>query len=409
MQQSYNIADYSKNPKIDSRVLEVCAKAEAKYILTHQISSQSKSEFFSNMKELSKSNENYEPNNIYYNAQYNKYDNNDYYNNYNPSYNENLNTNGNSKFFQNNNNYVNSNRGYNYPQNYKPEVDENYNFNPNQSQQIPQFLSTEKLPFDSEDEPIKMSKDIMQNPKASYRSPFATRKSFENPNQKIKEQSSFRPISYRSPNLMVVNKNSSVSTKKVPKSVRINPHQSHISTKSRVDINKILLDAKTLIKKKKFLEAHTILKNEILLGVYHSDLFYLYGEVNRILQNYKEAEDYLLLSLNFEMHSPYAFYSLGLLYQEEKQYKYSNSFFKLFLQLINNDDAHYQLAKNYSLLKKYIKAGEEMTKAIELRKDCVDYYRFRAEIYKVIGLTEMAVDDEKMADIIIKTNYKINC
>ena len=38
--------------------------------------------------------------------------------------------------------------------------------------------------------------------------------------------------------------------------------------------------------------------------------------MNRILKHFQEAEDYILLTLNFEMHSPYAFYSIGLLYQE---------------------------------------------------------------------------------------------
>ena len=99
------------------------------------------------------------------------------------------------------------------------------------------------------------------------------------------------------------------------------------------------------------------------------------------------------------------FYSLGLLYQEVSQFKYSNSFFKLFLQLIDNANVHFQMAKNYSQIGKYIKTAEQLTKAININKEEVEYYKFRAEIYKLIGLTEMANDDEKMVQLILKSKY----
>jgi predicted Zn-dependent protease len=181
------------------------------------------------------------------------------------------------------------------------------------------------------------------------------------------------------------------------------PHQNHISSKSNIDINKLLLNTKSLIKNYKFKTAYEKLKSAIHLGIYHSDLFYLYGEVNRILKNYQESEDYLLLSLNFELHSPYVFYSLGLLYQEVSQYKYSNTFFKLFNQLLNNSDVHFQMAKNYSQLGKFIKAAEQLTKAIELNKENPNYYKFRSQVYNLIGLTEMASEDQKMFNYIINS------
>jgi hypothetical protein len=181
------------------------------------------------------------------------------------------------------------------------------------------------------------------------------------------------------------------------------PHQNHVSSKSNIDVNKLLLNTKSLIKNYKFKTAYEKLKSAIHLGIYHSDLFYLYGEVNRILKNYQESEDYLLLSLNFELHSPYVFYSLGLLYQEVSQYKYSNTFFKLFNQLLNNADVHFQMAKNYSQLGKFIKAAEQLTKAIELNKENPDYYKFRSQVYNLIGLTEMAFEDQKMFNYIINS------
>ena len=69
--------------------------------------------------------------------------------------------------------------------------------------------------------------------------------------------------------------------------------------------------------------------------------------------------------------------------------------------MIDNADVHFQMAKNYSQIGKYIKTAEQLTKAININKEEVEYYKFRAEIYKLIGLTEMANDDEKMVQLIL--------
>ena len=215
---------------------------------------------------------------------------------------------------------------------------------------------------------------------------------------------------HNTPNFKLYNNNNNSSSSRKQHQQRqpiTTPHSKHISTKQQcTDLNRTLLQAKTLMKKYKFTSALELLSSAVQVGIYHSDLFYLYGEVNRILKRFQPAEDYLLLALNFEMHSPYVFYSLGLLYQELSQFKYSNSFFKLFLQLINKADVHFQMAKNYSQIGKYIKAAEHLTKAIEGDKECVEYYRFRAEIYRVIGLTEMACDDERMVEIVVNSNQR---
>ena len=130
----------------------------------------------------------------------------------------------------------------------------------------------------------------------------------------------------------------------------------------------------------------------------------MYGEVNRILKNFKESEDYLLLSCNFELHSPYVFYSLGLLYNEIKEYKYAINFFKLFNQLIDNSEVHFNLAKNYFLDKKYVNAGKEINKAIELNKNIIEYYIFRKNLYNFIGLKESANKDEIIINNLINNN-----
>ena len=223
-----------------------------------------------------------------------------------------------------------------------------------------------------------------------------------------KSKSQIQPHTYHNtPNFKLYTNNNPSSLRKPQHQPIPTPHSKHISTKQQCpDLNRTLLQAKTLMKKYKFTSALDLLSSAINVGIYHSDLFYLYGEVNRILKHFQPAEDYLLLALNFEMHSPYVFYSLGLLYQELSQFKYSNSFFKLFLQLINKADVHFQMAKNYSQIGKYIKAAEHLTKAIEGDKECVEYYRFRAEIYRVIGLTEMACDDERMVEIVVNSNQR---
>jgi hypothetical protein len=178
------------------------------------------------------------------------------------------------------------------------------------------------------------------------------------------------------------------------------PHIQHIKNKNKYELGKILLKTQNLINRKKYLLAYNLLKEIISTGEYHSDLFYLFGEINRILKNYQNAENYLLLALNFEIHSPKVFYSMGLLYQELKQYDYSNIFLKLYIRLIDNDNAHYLRAKNYALMGNYLKAAKEMTIAIEMNNECDYYYKFRSEIYSKLGLNEISNEDLNMYNFI---------
>lgn len=158
-------------------------------------------------------------------------------------------------------------------------------------------------------------------------------------------------------------------------------------------MNTLLLNAKVNISNNNYNTAYDQLSPLIVQGLYHSDLFYLYGEVCRLLKRMEEAEDYLLLALNFKHHSPYVYYSLGLLYQEVCQYKYSNSFLKKFLIEIDAPEAHYQLAKNYHSIKQYLKSADQCTKAIILNPHCSAYYNLRSDVYFKIGLDDMAKED----------------
>lgn len=133
-------------------------------------------------------------------------------------------------------------------------------------------------------------------------------------------------------------------------------------------------------------------------GLVHSDIFYLFGEVCRVLKKFSEGEKYLLHCLKFEHHSPYVFYSLGLIFQEMIQYKYSNTFFKHFISLINSPDAYYQMSKNYLQLNKNLKAAVHISKAIENNKKVPDYYKFRSDIYILMGYKELAIEDIQFAE-----------
>ena len=45
-------------------------------------------------------------------------------------------------------------------------------------------------------------------------------------------------------------------------------------------------------------------------------------------------------------------------------------------------------------------AAEEISKAIDLNNDCAEYYLFRSEIYKNMGLKEMEDEDYYMYNYI---------
>ena len=176
----------------------------------------------------------------------------------------------------------------------------------------------------------------------------------------------------------------------------------HVNHTKNSNLSKILLEVRDLIKKKKLKQAYILLKQTISTGHQHSDLFYLYGEINRMLNQNSVAENYLINALKFELHSPYVFYSLGLLYQDMNNYNNSIKFFKLFNRLLDNADVHFQIALDYFNLKDFVNAAEEISKAIDLNNDCAEYYLFRSEIYKNMGLKEMENEDYYMYNYINK-------
>ena len=400
--------DYSKDKTIDRRVLEVCAIAEANFLKGLKLKTKNITDIkdliinnnnkdknfqimFSNndTKKALETNRSYVQNKSYFSAsKIGRIGNKSisleknllsqrYYNNPKYQLNSNfgefknrlntqimkpkiLNENySNTKFYLKKNN---TNNDQNKTFSNISKIKRNFNFkNRNQNQQFVNLINLNKK--NSSDEELKSNNNIYQTTSS------------------IKRQ--YKPLFSKT-----INK------------AYIFPHIQHIKNKNKYELNKILLKSENLIKHKKYLMAYNLLKETISCGEYHSDLFYLFGDVNRILKNYQNAENYLLLALNFEIHSPKVFYSMGLLYQDLKQYSYSNIFFKLYLRLIDSDYVHYLRAKNYTLMGEYLKAAKEMTVAIEMNNECDYYYKFRSEIYNKLGLKEISNEDFNMYQFI---------
>jgi hypothetical protein len=104
--------------------------------------------------------------------------------------------------------------------------------------------------------------------------------------------------------------------------------------KINFDINNLILNAKSAMNKYNFSKAYEILKIPIIQGLHHADIFYLFGENCRLLRKYSESERYLIESFKFEKHSPFSYYSLGLLYFEFSLFSDALSLFKHFSKIL---------------------------------------------------------------------------
>ena len=408
--------DYSKDKSIDKRVLEVCAIAEANFLKDQKKSNPN----FTELKDLIINNDNDTYKIMIPNKNMKKALETNKPNVQNQSYftvsklgkigNKSISLEKNilsQKYYNNNNeqNYMNNN-------NYFPNTKNRFNTQIIQQNNINNNIQNNQNDLSSKLHLPKRNK--INNEYQSLNNFQKTQRTFNFNKRKINQQIS-KSINLKraktnreeiKSNNNFINTTSSIKTQYKPlfsKTVNkayIFPHIQHIKNKNRYELNKILLKSENLINHKKYILAYNLLKEIISTGEYHSDLFYLFGEVNRILKNYQNAENYLLLALNFEIHSPKVFYSMGLLYHELKQYSYSNIFLKLFIRLINTDNAHYLRAKNYVMLGDYLKAAKEMTIAIDMNEECDYYYKFRSEIYNKLGLNEIANGDLNMYEFI---------
>ena len=176
----------------------------------------------------------------------------------------------------------------------------------------------------------------------------------------------------------------------------------NIKAKENKEINKMILNGKTLLQKNKLKKAYDLLRSYIInSNIKNPDLFYLYGETCRKLKYMEDAEKYLLACMNFKNCSPFVYLSLAELYKEIGQIKYSKQFYKKCLLYFNKGNIYYNLSMNYLKLNKPLKALNFITEAINLDKNIPIYYKFRSEVYKVLGHKDLSEKDIFQYNILV--------
>ncbi len=163
------------------------------------------------------------------------------------------------------------------------------------------------------------------------------------------------------------------------------------------DCSKLVLAAKLKIKKGQIDAAYKELAAAIGSGIRHSDVYYMFGEVNRLKGLMDDSVKYLTEALRFQLHSPYTYYSLGLAYAATGEHTRACDFFTHFLNLIETPDAHFELAKSLTELKNHVDGLVHLTRAIELDPNNAVYYAYRGEIYEARGFLELAQKDFRKA------------
>ena len=425
MNFNYDI-DYSKDKSIDKRILEVCAIAEANFLKDLKksniknipdtkdliINNSNNNDNFNNIlskndtKKVLEANKSYIQNKSFFsNSKIGKIS------NKSVSFEKNLFS---QRFHKNENNNNNNDKKYILKSNFV-NFKNRFNAQAIKDKNINLIIKEPKLFLKQNNKIMNQNQSLNNAPKTQRTFNFKNRnkkiQSFQNSINSIRKKTFEEEFKLNNNQIQTTSSTQRQYKPLFSKSINktyIFPHIQHIKNKNKFELNKILLKSENLIKHKKYLLAYNLLREIISTGEYHSDLFYLFGEVNRILKNYQNAENYLLLALNFEIHSPNVFYSMGLLYQDLKQYAYSNIFLKLYLRLINTDNAHYLRAKNYAFMGNYLKAAKEMTIAIDLNEECDYYYKFRSEIYNKLGLKEISNEDLNMYNYIINKKIEEN-
>ena len=158
---------------------------------------------------------------------------------------------------------------------------------------------------------------------------------------------------------------------------------------------RLVSNAKYKLTRGQLQSAFEELQEAVNEGIKHADVFYMLGEVNRLLKNYKESVKYLLEAMRFKLHSPYTYYSLGRSYSSLGEHDKAVQMIEHFLELIEIPEAHYDVAKALSELQDNTASLIHLTRAIELDPNCAQYYAFRAEIYEYQRFLELANKDYK--------------
>ena len=430
--KNYNDIDYMNDPNIDRRIKEICIQAEKNYIMTNYKPENEKNEsnFENNFKindfntynrvdtpkgSIHEKNSNYNYNEIPFNPiSINKYDfNNDIIQNnkQNDNIHNIINQNQDSQNLnQDYHNYHNSSQSnqnsyhnFNLNQNYQNENINDNNIENNSQKNIlrerkslnisPEMINTinDSVQFKSTINlnPINLSSSLSSiNTNTLINVPHLQINDFQKPILELNNNCQCFECGLRK---LIQKKN--VYHKNLKQNTEINK-----------SINKIILEGKYLLSKGKYEECYDKLKSLLEKGLSHPDLFYLYGETCRKLKIMELSEKYLILCMNFENCSPYVYYSLGLLYDECGEYKYSNYFLKKSLNFFNDSNIYFILSKNYFKLNKNLKALKRISEAIDKDNSKIDYYQLRCDIYKKIGREDLCKNDEMMIEVINRKN-----
>lgn len=63
-----------------------------------------------------------------------------------------------------------------------------------------------------------------------------------------------------------------------------------------------------------------LLETKIDASFCHADIYYLAGEARRLLIDFEIAEEHFLNCLSMNLHTPFVYYSLGLIYSHYENY-----------------------------------------------------------------------------------------
>ena len=452
--KNYNDIDYMNDPNIDRRIKEICIQAEKNYIMTNYKPENEKNE--SNFE-----NNNYQSNDFntynrvdtpkgsihekindfnYYEKPFNSIsiNNNEFNNdviqnnkqntnihniininqdlhNLNQKYSNHQNNQNsiqnNHNFYQNNNQNSYQNNQYSYhnmnlSQKYQKE---NISDNNNNKSNSLKYILREKNSLNLSPEMINTINDSVQLKSTNNLNQITLSTSLSSINTNTLKNTPHLKINDFQKPILSSNDNCQCFECELRKLIQKN-NLYHINLKQNTEINKsinnVILEGKYFLSKGKYEECYDILKSLIEKGLNHPDLFYLYGETCRKLKIMEDSEKYLILCMNFENCSPYVYYSLGLLYEECGQYKYSNYFLKKSLNFFNDSNIYFILSNNYFILNKNLKALKRINEAIDMNNSKIEYYKLRCDIYKKIGRSDLCKNDEMMIELINrKKNY----
>ena len=144
---------------------------------------------------------------------------------------------------------------------------------------------------------------------------------------------------------------------------------------------------------------------EELIPKFPNDFFLenFYGTIFLNLKQYDKAENYFKLSINNNKQFPSAYYNLGLLFNEKKDYKNTILYLNKLLEFDENFECIYLIGLAYSRINDFNNALKFFDKALKINQTKEVYHEIGA-IYKQLRFYDLAlVNYEKC--LIIDENY----